>query len=107
MTDKYDAAASVELLSVPPRRRSNNPYRVANDARRSGDPSVKSFENDRPFQRTHLLKGRIQNLTFGAASTGSHVFIENRSRYGAGLVGHRPCPDRCRTVWLATWLVAV
>src|SRR5258707_4802766 len=37
----------------------------------------------------------------------SHAFIENRSRYGAGLVDHRPCPARYRPVWLATWLVAV
>jgi hypothetical protein len=28
----------------------------------------------------------------------SHVNIENRSRYGAGLIGHRTCPARCRAV---------
>src|SRR5258705_13399612 len=37
----------------------------------------------------------------------SHALIENRSRYGDGPVGHRPCSARSRPVWLATWLVAV
>jgi hypothetical protein len=33
MTDKYDAAASVDSFAVPPKA-SLNPYRVANDAGR-------------------------------------------------------------------------